>query len=70
MINLFIIHNHPFIYKASPSEADANTLKAIFEETCSIEKIILFITGIKTNINIVDFSIATVFDYWSFKQSS
>lgn len=64
---LYIVHNHPFIYKASPSVADLQTLEAILKETDIIEaKAALF--GMSCKVSIIDYAIATEFDYWCIKQ--
>lgn len=67
-IGIYVLHNHPFIYKASPSEADLKTLEVIIEEINNIEKEARAI-GKECQICLVDFSIVTEFDYWSTMQT-
>ena len=65
---LYIIHNHPFIYKASPSVADLKACEAIFHELERIEKEAALLDA-KWQLTLIDFAIVTDFDYWSVKQS-
>ena len=66
-IGFYIMHNHPYIYKATPSYADINTMRALKDEFERIEeetnrmKIICQLT-------MIDFGIVTEYDYWSAKQ--
>ena len=67
-IGIYVMHNHPYIYKASPSLADIETADAIVKElnnimTCTRE------LGINCNVELLDFGIVTEYDYWSIKQS-
>jgi hypothetical protein len=66
-IGLYIYHNHPFIYRASPSPADFDTLDAIYVAINEIENNAKEIQ-IDCHITLIDFSIVTDFDYWSVKQ--
>lgn len=67
-LGVFIVHNHPYIYKATPSTADLNTLAMLKIE---FDRIVQNANsmGMKCDITIVDFAIVTEFDYWSFKQA-
>ena len=49
----FVIHNHPYLFKATFSESDF----------ISFEQFISF--SLETHIQLLDFSIVTDFDYWS-----
>jgi DNA repair protein RadC len=67
-IGIYVMHNHPYIYKALPSTADLETAAAILNElnnimTCTREH------GINCNVELLDFGIVTEYDYWSIKQS-
>lgn len=67
-IGIYVMHNHPYIYKASPSTADLETVVAIYNE---LNNIMTNTRGFKTNCNLelLDFGIVTEYDYWSMKQS-
>ena len=67
-IGIYVMHNHPYIYKASPSPADLETAVAIINE---LDNIITCIrkAGINCNLKLLDFGIVTEYDYWSIKQS-
>ena len=67
-MGLYVIHNHPFIYKASPSNADLKTLEAIYNE---IQNIVNECGKMRVvcQIELIDYAIVTKFDYWSSKQS-
>lgn len=67
-VGIYIMHNHPFIYRASPSQADLLTLEAIFKELDNIENSVKSI-GINCQITLIDFAIVTEYDYWSVKQA-
>ena len=67
-IGIYVMHNHPYVYKASPSLADIETARVIVEAlnnimTCTREQ------GINCNVGLLDFGIVTEYDYWSMKQS-
>ena len=67
-IGIYVMHNHPYVYKASPSLADLETAAAIDNELnniiiCTRER------GINCNVGLLDFGIVTEYDYWSIKQS-
>lgn len=66
-MGLYVIHNHPFIYKASPSNADLKTLEAIYGE---IQNIVNECGKMRVlcQIELIDYAIVTKFDYWSIKQ--
>lgn len=68
-IGLYIFHNHPFIYKATPSPTDIEALKTLLAETDRIEALSQLLLNKKCKVNFIDFAIATEFDYWSTKQS-
>lgn len=57
-VNLFFIHNHPFMFKAFPSLADAETANTIMD--------VLYHPDLGNNF--IDFSIVTPFDYYSVMQ--
>lgn len=61
--NLFIVHNHPFVYKATPSKADFETLEGLNEDFVCLKQ------NLNISINIIDFSIVTISDYWSLYQN-
>lgn len=67
-MGIYIVHNHPFIYKATPSPSDCETINGIYGELNNIE-INANAIGIKCQIKLIDFSIVTEFDYWSMKQT-
>lgn len=67
-IGLYVVHNHPFIYKASPSYEDLKTLEILITEFNRIEDEAKSIHKY-CQITLIDFAIVTEFDYWSFKQS-
>ncbi len=67
-MGLFVLHNHPFIYRATPSAADLKTLEALVKDT-DVMECKAKICGMNCKISIIDFSIVTEFDYWSFMQS-
>lgn len=67
-VGIYIMHNHPFIYRASPSKADLHTLETILKELVSIENAVKSI-GINCQIALIDFAIVTEYDYWSVKQA-
>jgi len=67
-IGLYVVHNHPFIYKASPSEADLQTCEAIFKDFERIEMNAIQLR-MKLQLTLIDFAIVTEFDYWSVKQA-
>ena len=60
--DFYIAHNHPFVFRASPSLADMNAIKEIMKMTIELAK-----EGI--NVNMLDFAIVTDFDYWSVMQA-
>jgi len=67
-IGLYIIHNHPYTYRASISGSDGTTLEAIVNETIRLtQKYHLF--GLKCSVDLVDFAVVTDFDYWCVKQA-
>lgn len=68
-MEIFVVHNHPYIYNAYPSLSDCQSLKAIIEEISDIENLIRSI-GRKGEISLIDCSIVTDYDYWSFVQSN
>lgn len=68
-IGLYIFHNHPFIYKATPSPTDIEALKTLLAEMDRIETLSQLMLKRKCKVNFIDFAIATEFDYWSAKQS-
>lgn len=67
-IGIYVMHNHPFIYKASPSYQDLITCEAISNE---LDNIVAKAgeMGIKCQIGLIDFGIVTEYDYWSVMQS-
>ena len=67
-IGIYVMHNHPYIYKASPSTADLETAVAIINELDNIMTCIRK-AGINCNLKLLDFGIVTEYDYWSMKQS-
>lgn len=67
-IGLFVVHNHPFIYKASPSCEDLKTLEMLIKEFNKIEQEAGLINK-RCQITLIDFAIVTDYDYWSVKQS-
>lgn len=67
-IGLYVVHNHPFIYKASPSYADLKTLEILVETFNMVEREAKSINK-SCQITLIDFAIVTEFDYWSCKQS-
>ena len=67
-VGIYVMHNHPFIYKASPSDQDIFTCAAISNELDSIVANAGEM-GIKCQIGLIDFGIATEYDYWSVMQS-
>ena len=63
-IHLYIVHNHPFKYMASPSPADAQTFDTI------THNVYLIRDKVNKNIEVnIEFGIVTYFDYWSLMQS-
>ena len=64
---LYVVHNHPYIYNASPSEADLMAAKALYENI-EIMKSESKRLGRPLQIQIIDFCIVTDYDYWSIKQ--
>lgn len=54
--NFFIVHNHPFVFRAAPSSSDFLMLNEIWS------------LAVDCGIELLDFSIVTKFDYWSMKQ--
>lgn len=66
-VDVYVMHNHPFIYRASPSGADLLALEAIYSELVNIENNVKSI-GINCKITLIDFAIVTEFDYWSVMQ--
>ena len=68
IVNLYVVHNHPFIYKASLSFTDCVTLNAINNELTSINENLNSI-GMKSYINLYDFAVVTDFDYFSIMQT-
>ena len=67
-VGIYVMHNHPFIYRASPSKADLLALEAIFKELGKVENALKNI-GINCKITLIDFVIVTEYDYWSVKQA-
>lgn len=67
-VGIYVMHNHPFIYRAAPSDADLLTIETIFNELVNIENTVKSI-GINCQITLIDFAIVTEYDYWSVKQS-
>ena len=67
-IGIYVMHNHPYIYKASPSTADLETAAAIFNELNNIMTRTKEL-GINCNVELLDFGIVTEYDYWSIRQS-
>ena len=67
-VGVYVMHNHPFIYRASPSKADCIALEAIYNELVNIENTVKSLCR-NCQIALIDFAIVTEFDYWSFKQS-
>lgn len=67
-LGIYVVHNHPYIYKASPSKADLDTFAAIKIELDNIVNNAIDI-GVKCQITLIDFAIVTEFDYWSVKQA-
>ena len=67
-IGIYVVHNHPYIYKASPSSADFQSLVLIENEFKAVEQEVRNI-GKNCEIYLVDFAIVTEFDYWSYDQS-
>lgn len=67
-VGIYIMHNHPFIYRASPSKSDLHTCEAILKELANIETAVKSI-GINCQISFIDFAIVTEYDYWSVKQA-
>ena len=67
-IGIYVVHNHPYVYKASPSLADIETAKVIVEVLNNIKDCA---RSLKMNCNVefLDFGIVTEYDYWSMKQS-
>lgn len=52
----YIVHNHPCVFEASPSESDFQTMDFFINLSKEI------------NVPIIDFGIITNFDYWSMMQ--
>ncbi len=67
-VGVYVMHNHPFIYRASPSKADCLALEAIYNELVNIENTVKSI-GRNCQITLIDFAIVTEFDYWSVRQA-
>lgn len=67
-VGIYVVHNHPYIYKASPSPADLLTLEAIVDEADIITREAKAI-GKNCTVFLIDFAIVTEFDYWSCMQS-
>ena len=67
-IGVYVMHNHPYVYKASPSLADLETAVAIHNE---LNNIMSNTKDFKINCNLelLDFGIVTEYDYWSIRQS-
>ncbi len=66
-VGVYVMHNHPFIYRASPSDADLLALEAIYDELINIENAAKLI-GMNCQITLIDFAIVTEFDYWAARQ--
>ena len=60
--SFYVVHNHPFVYKASPSRMDCKAIEELIAGTIECKKI-----GIK--VEMLDFGIVTDFDYWSTMQT-
>lgn len=63
-IYLYVVHNHPYMYRAAPSPEDFNAL----------EKMLLLIKEINRidslcKTTLIDFTVVTAFDYWSYQQN-
>ncbi len=67
-IGLYVVHNHPFIYNASPSCEDLKTCEILITEFNRIEHEAGLINK-RCQITLIDFAIVTDYDYWSIKQS-
>ena len=67
-IGLYVVHNHPFIYKASPSFEDLKTFEILITEFNRIEHEAGLINK-RCQITLIDFAIVTDYDYWSIKQA-
>ena len=63
-IALYIVHNHPYKYRAVPSDADFEVLENVM---ALIKEMNRLDTLCKTTL--VDFAVVTSFDYWSYKQN-
>lgn len=64
---LYIVHNHPYIYNASPSQNDLLT-KEIFVSNADNMNYQSHNIKSSLEVEIVDFGIVTEFDYWSYHQ--
>ena len=60
-IDLYVVHNHPFIYKALPSSADLKTLEILVEAFNMVEREAKSINK-SCQITLIDFAIVTEFD--------
>ena len=62
-IYLYMCHNHPFTYKAFPSEQDLQSYQGLKNTIRLMNSIDGF-----TIVEFVDYGIVTNFDYWSLEQ--
>ena len=60
---LYFCHNHPFMYRASPSKSDLNCYGYLMQLIFKMNKL-----DSATQFHLVDFGIVTPFDYWSAEQ--
>lgn len=64
-IYLYVVHNHPYKYRAVPSPEDFTVLKQML---LLIKSINYLDSLCKTTL--IDFAVVTAFDYWSYQQNS
>lgn len=66
MFYFYIVHNHPFIFRASISEGDIVSFEALFKELKTMEYLynVSHIRD-KVALNICDFATVTYYDYFS-----
>lgn len=65
-IGIYVVHNHPYIYKAFPSPADLKTLDEFMKKIRFINSLL---HRMNCTVSLIDFAIVTEFDHWSFKQA-
>lgn len=62
-ISLYFVHNHPFIYRASMSQADENAVVYIVSRINYLRNMF-----VESTIDVLDFAVVTYYDYYSMKQ--